>query len=223
MLDQKLRKGSGDFHFMQRSVEPDWVVLPFGHPLFSHHNTHTHLQACTHTHVFGQSSIAPTSLYWIFVWLSASAASWHPQARGLERRLCLWCGGKGSSSSTWTQASARVWAWQVLSELDRGCSSAGSAALCNVPTAPLSWCWNLWMKFRRHYVTWVRGRRRAGSLQNQSERAIPRLGDVTCHSHWSVRTILTQITACFQQQHLLPSFLLPWGWKGRPLSLGICV
>ena len=80
MLDQKLRKGSGNFHFMQRSVEPDWVVLLFGHPLFSHHNTHTHLQACTYTHVFGQSPIAPTSLYWIFVWLSACAASWHPQA-----------------------------------------------------------------------------------------------------------------------------------------------
>ena len=55
------------------------------------------------------------------------------------------------------------------------------------------------MKLLRHYVTWVRGGRRAGSLQNQSEGAIPHLGAVACHSHWAVGTILTQITACFQQ------------------------
>ena len=84
MLDQKLRKASGAFHFMQ-SVEPDWVLLPLAAPSFpsiTHRHTHTRLQVHTHTHTFGRSSAASTSLCWIFVWLSACATSRHPQAYG---------------------------------------------------------------------------------------------------------------------------------------------
>lgn len=50
MLDQKLRKASGAFHFMQ-SIEPDWVVLPLAAPSsLSITHRHTHTCKCTHIH-----------------------------------------------------------------------------------------------------------------------------------------------------------------------------
>ena len=149
MLDQKLRKGSGASHFMQKSVEPDWVVLPFGSPLFPHHNTHTHIH--THTHTCKYTHIH-------------TLLDNHPQlplacaesSCGCQRVLPL---DTLRPTGTWLgeQTVSLVWRkrhlffhvdasqYQGLGlagvvRLDLGCSIAGSAASCHVPTVQLSWC-----------------------------------------------------------------------------------
>ena len=115
---KKLRKRSCTLHVIQRN-EGAWpgVWCPLAAPRPPHHNTHTHThththtQTCIHMHTLldnhsglplactepscGHLCVPPVDIL-------RSMGTW------LSKQTVPLCEGKGTSSSTWTQASARA-------------------------------------------------------------------------------------------------------------------
>lgn len=142
----------------------------------THKRAHTHTHMCTHMHTLldihsglplacaepscGHLCVPPVDIL-------------RPMGTWLSKQTMPLCEGKGTSSSTWTQASARAlalasvaWAWTWH-------SFPGSAALCHVQTAQLSWCLLLtepfWTKCLNIYVPLVQ-RRQEGWKSSESVR-----------------------------------------------------